>query len=91
MGKKGLGETAARYEGLIRKTAGVCGGKARVRNTRIPVWTLVGRRRHGTSEAGLLDDYPGLTREDLAAVWAYYDAHKAEIDAEIAEEESEDD
>ena len=25
----------------IRKTNGVCGGAARIRDTRIPVWTLV--------------------------------------------------
>jgi Protein of unknown function (DUF433) len=25
----------------IQKTAGVCGGYARIRNTRIPVWTII--------------------------------------------------
>ncbi len=25
----------------IQKTMGVCGGQARIRNTRIPVWTVI--------------------------------------------------
>lgn len=32
---------------IIRKTSGVCGGYACVRNTRIPVWTLVSLRQQG--------------------------------------------
>ena len=63
--KKGLSETAASYEGLIRKAAGVCGGKARVRKTRIPFGTLVGLKRLGVGEAQLLDDHPGPPRNFL--------------------------
>jgi len=34
----------------IEKTPGICGGDARVRNTRIAVWLLVGYRKDGVSE-----------------------------------------
>ena len=34
----------------IRKTPGVCGGHARVRNTRIAVWTLVSLVNQGIHE-----------------------------------------
>jgi hypothetical protein len=32
----------------IQSTPGVCGGNARIRNTRIPVWTLVSLHQQGT-------------------------------------------
>jgi type III restriction enzyme len=67
----------------IRKTPGVVGGSARIRNTRIPVWLLVGYRNEGRSDADLLEYYPSLSKEDLASAWAYYAAHKAEVDADL--------
>lgn len=67
----------------IRKTPGVCGGHACVRDTRIPVWTLVSLRQQGATEQELLNNYPGLTLEDLTAVWGYYYNHKSEIDLTI--------
>jgi uncharacterized protein (DUF433 family) len=90
MNKKGLGETAAPYEGLIQKTPGVCGGAACIRGMRIPVWQLVEHRQYGRTDDTLLEFFPDLTREDLAAAWAYYDAHEAEIEAEIAENDFDD-
>ena len=64
----------------IRKTTGVCGGYARVRNTRIAVWTLVSLAQQGMSEDELLKAFPGLTRFDLLAAQAYYRDNAAEID-----------
>ena len=49
----------------IRKTNGVCGGAARIRDTRIPVWTLVIYHQQGASTEELLHNYPGLTNQDL--------------------------
>ncbi len=69
---------------IIQKTSGVCGGHARVRNTRIPVWTLVSLRQQGATEQELLHNYPNLTLDDLTAVWGYYFHHKSEIDNIIA-------
>lgn len=71
----------------IQKTPGVCGGYACVRNTRIPVWTLVSLRQQGATEQELLDNYPGLTLKDLTAVWGYYYHHQSEIDHTIVEME----
>ncbi len=69
-------------EGLIRKTPGVVGGDACVRNTRIAVWMLVESRRLGRTDAELLTDHPGLTQADLNAAWGYFAAHP-EIEAAI--------
>lgn len=69
----------------IKKTSGVCGGHACVRNTRIQVWTLVSLHQQDATEQEILHDYLGLTLEDITAVWRYYHNHKSEIDLIISE------
>jgi type III restriction enzyme len=64
----------------INKTPGVCGGEACIRDTRHTVAGLVEWRRLGLSDEGILQRHPDLTLDDLQAAWAYYEAHKAEID-----------
>lgn len=68
---------------FIRHTPGVCGGEACIRNTRIAVWLLEEAKRAGSSEADLLADYPGLSREDLEAAWCYVSTHAQEIETAI--------
>src|SRR5258708_14320081 len=68
---------------LIQKTLNVCGGDACIRSTRIPVWLIVNARRLGGTDAGLLDDYPGLTQADLDACWDYFREHPIEIEQGI--------
>jgi len=72
----------------IESTPGVCGGEPCIVRTRIPVWLLVQARNLGTSEAELLRCYPTLRAEDLANAWAYYRAHKDEIDQQIHDNEA---
>ena len=72
----------------IEKTPGVCGGSACIVRTRIPVWLLVEARDAGDTEAHLMSSFPTLRAEDLINAWAYYRANKAEIDAEIADNEN---
>ena len=79
-----LGET---FPG-IEMTPGVAGGDACIVRTRIPVWLLVQARHLGVSEADLLRSYPTLTAQDLTNAWAYYRTHRAEIDAQIIENEA---
>jgi uncharacterized protein (DUF433 family) len=67
----------------IEKTAGVCGGAACIRATRIPVWVLEQARRLGVGDADLLRDYPDLKAEDLVNAWDYVRAHLKEIEDEI--------
>jgi uncharacterized protein (DUF433 family) len=72
----------------IERTPGVAGGEPCIVRTRIPVWTLENFRRLGWSEAKLLENYPTLHAVDLVEAWAYADAHQAEIDRAIAENEN---
>ncbi len=67
----------------IVKTPDVCGGDARIKNTRLSVWGLEEWRRLGWSDAKILDAYPQLKREDLAAAWAYAEQHPDEIEGAI--------
>ncbi len=64
----------------IQKTPGVCGGHACIRNTRIPVWTIVSFRLQGADQAELLRNFPSLTPQDLTTAWAHYEANRQEID-----------
>ena len=63
----------------IEKTPDVCGGDARIANTRIPVWVLVQARNLGNSEAELLENYPSLTATDLTNAWTYAAAYPEEM------------
>ena len=71
----------------VEKTAGVMGGDACVTRTRIPVWALENYRRMGWNEVQILDNYPTLRAADLINAWAYADAHPAEINQAILENE----
>jgi len=75
---------------VIKQTPGVCGGNACIRNTRIPVWTLVSLRSQGAKDRELLEDYPSLHQTDLEAAWIYYQQHQDEIDRAIALQDDED-
>jgi len=70
---------------LIQKTPGICGGSSHIRNTRIPVRSLVQYRQLGTSDSELLEIYPTLKQADLKAAWKYYNLYQNEIDQEIEE------
>ena len=71
----------------IEKTEGICGGSARIKKTRIPVWSLENARRIGVTEAELLQNFPNLTARDLANAWSYVRFHQEEIEREIIENE----
>ena len=49
----------------------VCGGKACVKGTRIPVALVLGVLASGESEASLLENYPSLTHDDVLACLRY--------------------
>lgn len=61
----------------------VCGGDARIANTRITVWHLEEMRRAGVTDAGILRAFPQLTPLDLSNAWAYVVSNLSEIEALI--------
>lgn len=68
-------------------TPRVCGGRARIAGTRITVWVLERKRRGGDSVADILRAFPSLNEAQVYAGWAYADEHRAEIDADIQDNE----
>ena len=65
--------TIAEKELMKRITADpkIFGGKPLVRGLRISVETIVSLLAQGETVEAILDDYPGLTREDVQACLAY--------------------
>ena len=73
----------------IQKTIGVCGGHARIRNTRIAVWTIISLQQQGGDILEITRNFPALTTDDLSNLQAYYAEHRAEIDQAIASHQHE--
>lgn len=67
----------------IEKTPGVCGGRACIIRTRIPVWSLIESRQLGMTDDDLLASFPSLTANDLENAWNYYFLFPDEINADI--------
>jgi uncharacterized protein (DUF433 family) len=55
----------------IVTTAGIIGGMPRIKDTRIPVVTVLNALAGDGSIESVLDNYPTLTREDVLAAVAY--------------------
>lgn len=75
---------------MVKKTPGVAGGHACVRNTRIAVWTLISLSHQGMDDESLVNDFEGLTHFDLLAAKMYYRANQSEIDTIITSHHNED-
>jgi uncharacterized protein (DUF433 family) len=78
-------------EALVRKTPGVCGGEACIRDTRIMVWLPVSLMRQGMDDGEILANYPSLTALDLDAARLYARLHPNEIEEAITANESDED
>lgn len=68
---------------MIEKNQGVCGGRATISGTRIPVWILGSITPEGFEESILLESYPTLSAEDLDSAWDYVAENLEEINSDI--------
>ena len=84
---KGM-ETATAYRYLVR-LPGVGSGHTIVANTRIGVHDVIGLIVNGASLEDVQRNFPGLTKAQIYECLAYYEDHRAEIDALVAEQMSE--
>jgi uncharacterized protein (DUF433 family) len=57
-----------------------------VRNTRHTVAGLVEWKKQGLTDARILEHHPDLTQAELEATWAYYDAHREDIEQTLNED-----
>lgn len=72
----------------VSRKPGRCGGDACVRETRVPVWSLVERRRDGRTDEEILRDLPDLTPDDLAVAWKYAEDHSQEVERSLWQNEA---
>ena len=68
----------------IVKNLGVCGGKARIENSRIGVHDVIGLLQNGETVDSVTRQLPGLTRAQVYECLSYYEDHLAEIDYLVA-------
>lgn len=64
-------------------TPGICGGSARIRGTRIPVWSIAQCLIRGLSDAVIIEMYPVLELADIQAAKLYATEHSDEIAEQI--------
>lgn len=79
-----VGQPCDRDSAKVEHMSGVCGGQACLTGTRIPIYILEQYRRLGASDDQMLDVFPNLSAQDVAAAWEYVGQHREEIDAQIA-------
>lgn len=68
----------------IVKTPGICGGKARIENTRIGVHDVIGLLQNGETVETVIRQLPEVTRAQVYECLSYYEDHLAEIDYLVA-------
>ena len=78
-----MAATAETYRYIV-KTPGVCGGKARIENTRISVHDVIGLLHNGETVDSVTRQLSGLTRAQVYECLAYYEDHLAEVDYLVA-------
>lgn len=70
----------------IVKTEGICGGSARIVNSRIPVRSIVEAKQQNYSDAKLLEFHPTIGKKDIENALLYYAKNRDEIEEELQEE-----
>ena len=80
--------TAIRQVPMIVRTAGTCGGRARLDGTRICVWVLESLWQQGLSVDEIVAMYPMLTRQQVNYALDWADRNIEEIESDIRAHES---
>ena len=62
------------WQPRIETDPAICGGRPRVKGTRLTVEFLLGLKAAGWTEVQILENYPHLSAEDLQAVYAFAQA-----------------
>lgn len=80
--------TATHQVPMVVRTAGTCGGRARLDGTRICVWVLESLWQQGLSVDEIVAMYPTLTRQQVNYALDWADRNVQEIEADIRAHES---
>lgn len=89
-GRGSRASTCGRVTGIeVATVAGVCGGRATVAGTRIPVWAIQSLWLEGANDAEVVIAYPSLEGADFDALRRYIADHIDEITADITDQSAE--
>ncbi len=69
----------------IEKTVDVCGGSARIKNTRIPVWSIVEAKKMNFGDDRILASYPAISLIDIENALVYYARNRKEVELDLVE------
>jgi uncharacterized protein (DUF433 family) len=84
-------QTVVEIGNLIARTPGIKGGTPHIAGTGVTVRTIVRWYKLGLTPEAIAAEYPHLELAQVYTALAYYHAHRAEMEAEMAEEEAESD
>lgn len=70
---------------LVR-TPDICGGRLRIDGTRMTVNQIVILHKQGLTAPQIVEQYPQRTLSEIYTVLAWYYAHEAEFDRELAQD-----
>jgi uncharacterized protein (DUF433 family) len=75
-------------DAMLAATPGVCGGRIRIDGTRITVHRVALLYKQGQSPEEIVQTHPHLSLGQVYAALAYYHAKRAEIESELAADDS---
>jgi len=78
-----MAATVETYRYIV-KTPRICGGKARIENTRVGVHDVIGLLQNGETVETVIRQLPDVTRAQVYECLSYYEDHLAEIDYLVA-------
>ena len=71
-------------DGMLARTADVCGGRTRIDGTRITVHRIATLYKQGQSPEETVQTYPQLSLAQVYSALAFYHANRAEVESELA-------
>ena len=71
-------------DGMLTRTAVICGGRTRIDGTRITVHRIAALYKQGQSPEEIVRTYSQLSLAQAYAALAYYHANHAEVESELA-------
>jgi type III restriction enzyme len=79
----------AKAHPYISFTKGICGGRAVIAGTRIPVWSIIKWYKLGMSLEEILKEFSQLSPAQIHDAFSYYYDFQDEIEQEIGENNNE--
>ena len=73
---------------MLTTTPDVCGGRIRIDGTRITVHRVAFLYKQGQNPEEIVQTYPHLSLSQVYAALAYYHANRAEIESELAADDT---